>query len=319
MEEQENKNYFECPCLSYNKEFIQNNLDAINETLYLHTLPYIISDKKHFNEYKALVSYDICDVTLSGFDPEIQAKFMSSVLLNKKAIRTRNNEIQSDYKIFSSEYKYYQTHKNESMAYNTNYAIMDKEIENHFDLLIYTYFIVQNLIRLTPHKDTLYGVKQAKHLSHMISENDENEELSTYRKIKTSWDNHMNGALFVFGFVQNFLDKKGLSDIFKIQRYLTKSTMEQLKSNLDSKTFKENFISYINNKDNVFVSGIQDIFGYVLYAQYTIKGIKNTQSKNYYEGAILSPRIVKKFGFVKKEINFDPITQDEKNFIRDLK
>lgn len=316
MEGRKNKNFFDCPCLSYSKEFIQNNLDAVNENLYLHTLPYIMSDNKNLNEYKALVSYDIFDVILSDYEPEIQAKFLSSVILNKKAIRTKDNEIQSDYKIFSSEYKYYRSHTNKGIVYGINYKTMDDEMERHFNWLIYTYFIVQNLIRLAINHPKLYSIEQGKQLSYMTNEDDAKQELFAYRGIKTAWDTHMNGALIIFGFVQNLLDTKGWAEIFKVTKYLNNSEMKQLSVILSSPELKTAFIDYLNNKDDIFISNLQNILGYALYAQNIVTNTKHEQAKNVYEGVIISPQTVKRFGFVEKQINFLPLSDDEITFIK---
>jgi hypothetical protein len=196
---------------------------------------------------------------------------------------------------------------------------MDDEMERHFNWLIYTYFIVQNLIRLAINHPKLYSIEQGKQLSYMTNEDDAKQELFAYRGIKTAWDTHMNGALIIFGFVQNLLDTKGWDEIFKIKKFLNNSEMKQLSIILSSPELKTAFIDYLNNKDDIFTSNLQNILGYSLFAQNIVLNIKHEQAKYVYEGAIISPQTAKRFGFVEKQINFIPLSSDEKNFITESK
>ena len=153
----------------------------------------------------------------------------------------------------------------------------------------------------------------------MTNEDDDKQELFAYRGIKTAWDTHMNGALIIFGFVQNLLDTKGWAEIFKVTKYLNISEMKQLSVILSSPELKTAFIDYLNNKDDVFTSNLQNIFGYSLFAQNIVLNIKHEQAKYVYEGAIISPQTAKRFGFVEKQINFLPLSSYEIDFIKNPK
>ncbi len=188
----------------------------------------------------------------------------------------------------------------------------DKDLDNFMDrkyhLLLTIYFTVQNLIRLADYNPKLYSLDNAQILSDITAENNDQSKLLTKRWLKTAWDNHRENALFIFGFVQVLLDKNGLTDIFKIKKFLT--TDEITKLNLLIKE-KQNLPSLFNDYMN-YQENIKDILSYALYAQDKLKPHKSSNANTPLQFTSLSKLLINKHSLTPKTIEFNQITPDEK-------
>ena len=175
------------------------------------------------------------------------------------------------------------------------------------------YFIVQNLIRLANH-EKLYSIANAKDLAVISFIDDENKELYKNRAVTTAWNNLHDNALIIFGFVQNLLDKHGWADTFKIQKFLAQDHYNKINECLYSDELQSAFKDYESYEDDV-----KNILSYSLFASETIGDKKHLQAKDYYDGTVLSPKMITKLDLSKKEIDFLPISNEEKTFILDSK
>lgn len=304
---------FICPCLSLKKEIIDNNQKLIYENVFLHILPYLVADKKNLKKYHTLVSYDIQYTLLPEDNPSMQIKFISSVIQNKKNLKRVNQEYKDTYSIFYTEYKYYKKNIYKNMAYNVSYADLDEYIKKHYTQIMIVYFIVQNLIRLANH-EKLYSIANAKDLAVISFIDDENKELYKNRAVTTAWNNLHDNALIIFGFVQNLLDKHGWADTFKIQKFLAQDHYNKINECLYSDELQSAFKDYESYEDDV-----KNILSYSLFASETIGDKKHLQAKDYYDGTVLSPKMITKLELSKKEIDFLPISNEERTFILDSK
>ncbi len=303
---------FICPCLSLKKEIIDNNQELIYENVFLHILPYLVTDKKNLKKYHTLVSYDIQDVLISDQDINVQKKFISAAISKKKTLTHVDLKTKDKYSIFYSEYKYYKDNV-DSMAYNVTYRNLDEALEKQYRQIMIVYFIVQNLIRLANH-EKLYSIANAKDLAVISFIDDENKELYKNRAVTTAWNNLHDNALIIFGFVQNLLNKLGWTDTFKIQKFLAQDHYNKINECLYSDKLQSAFKNHMSYKGD-----IKNILSYSLFASETISNKKHIQAKDYYDGTALSSKIITKLELIKEEINFLPISNEEKTFILDSK
>lgn len=303
---------FICPCLSLKKGIINNNQELIYENVFLHILPYLVANKKNLKEYHGLVSYDIQDVLISELDTDIQKKFISAAISKNKTPTNIKREFKDKYSIFYSEYKYYKDNV-DSMAYNVTYRDLDESLEKQYRQIMIVYFIVQNLIRLANY-EKLYSIANAKDLAVISFIDDENKELYKERAITTAWNNLHDNALIIFGFVQNLLDKLGWTDTFKIQKFLAQDHYNKINECLYSDELQSAFKNHMS-----YEYDIKNILSYSLFASETIGNKKHIQAKYYYDGTALSSKIITKLELSKKEIDFLPISNEEKTFILDSK
>lgn len=303
---------FICPCLSLKKEIIDNNQELIYENVFLHILPYLVTDKKNLKKYHTLVSYDIQDVLISDQDINVQKKFISAAISKKKTLTYVDLKTKDKYSIFYSEYKYYKDNV-DSMAYNVTYRDLDEALKKQYRQIMIVYFIVQNLIRLANH-EKLYSIANAKDLAVISFINDENKELYKNRAVTTAWNNLHDNALIIFGFVQNLLDKLGWADTFKIQKFLAQDHYNKINEYLYSDELQSAFKNHMSYKNDV-----KNILSYIVFASETIGDKKHLQAKDYYDGTTLSSKIITKLDLSKKEIDFLPISNEEKTFILDSK
>ena len=303
---------FICPCLSLKKEIIDNNTDEIYKNVFLHILPYLVADKKNLKEYHGLVSYDIQDVLLSNQNIDRQKKFISAAISKNKTPTNMKRKFKDTYSIFYSEYKYYKDTVG-SMADNVTYRDLDESLEKQYRQIMIVYFILQNLIRLANH-EKLYSIANARDLAFINCVDDENKVLYKERAITTAWNNLHDNALIIFGFVQNLLDKLGWADTFKIQKSLAQDHYNKINECLYSDELQSAFKNHMSYKNDV-----KNILSYILFASETIGDKKHLQAKDYYDGTVLSPKMITKLDLSKKGIDFLPISNEERTFILDSK
>lgn len=310
-----NEVYFDIPYSSFKKDFLDTYSDELTENLFLHLLPYIIAQPQELNLYKMLISFDIKDSILYGLSDDIKARFLSASAQHKKSIHIGDNDTKNSYKIYFAEYsayeKYCRLNDDEGIAYGFTYKDLDTFMEKKYHLLLSIYFTVQNLIRLACHQSKLYSLDNAQILSDITDENDDKNKLLTKRWLKTAWDNHRENALFIFGFVQVLLDKNGLTDMFKIKKFLTTEEITQLNFQIKEKqNLPSLFENYMNYKEN-----IKDILGYALFAQDKLGHIKSSNANTPLQFTSLSKLLINKYSLEPKTIDFSPIDIYEKNIL----
>lgn len=132
------------------------------------------------------------------------------------------------------------------------------------------YLIIQNLIRLSVYDKDSYSLYNAKELTAISSEEDD-ETIWTTKYINTSWNQFKDASLLIFGLLHTIFEKNNLTNIFSPTKYISADKFEELKKYLSSEELKNIFCGYLNydgytsfiqplNLRNILVENIFDTF-----------------------------------------------------------
>lgn len=303
------KYQFNCPYLSLSKKTIIENKEELLSNLYFHILPYIAAaNEQELKQYKALVSFNLMDVCIENYcDDGDKIKFITSTLGNKKTLPSRNYELKNIYQVYHQEYKFYlKNGGNDTLSSGVTYKNLNEFIEKNIQRLIVIYLIIQNLIRFSVYDKASYSLYNAKELTAISSEEDD-ETIWTTKYINTSWNQFKDASLLIFGLLHTIFEKNNLTNIFSPTKYISADKFEELKKYLSSEELKNIFCGYLN-----YDGYTADILGYVLYAQEKIKSNKNKHSKTNLEQINIPKIMTSKFGLNSANISTPPLTNDEK-------
>ena len=296
-----------------NNDTPAHDKEILFDNIFYHIIPYIIATEKELDRYNTLISYDLFISYLSWYDTETKVKFLSSALRNQKKPTRIHKSLKQIYTIFYSEYKQYHTLITNSSLNNITYTAtfhdIAKRFQAHYSQLMVTYFIVQNLIRLSSQR-TLYGIRNAKELTQITSDSNPNHTLYTKRAIKTAWDNHGYSAVLIFGFVHNLLNKKGWNELCDVPKFIPEEQYNAIKTKLSSDEFKEAFINYDNYNEDA-----ENILRLAQYAENIICNQKNSQSSSAYSGIRLNKMLTKKINLTPLTLSFNKISSDESRYL----
>lgn len=179
------------------------------------------------------------DVCIENYcDDGDKIKFITSTLGNKKTLPSRNYELKNIYQVYHQEYKFYlKNGGNDTLSSGVTYKNLNEFIEKNIQRLIVIYLIIQNLIRLSVYDKASYSLYNAKELTAISSEEDD-ETIWTTKYINTSWNQFKDASLLIFGLLHTIFEKNNLTNIFSPTKYISADKFEELKKYLSSEELK---------------------------------------------------------------------------------